>query len=214
MDPSPWRERFHFAGWAPLEAVKNYYADANVALSVDADTVEARLGHRNRVTEWVMAGTPVLSTALSEITRALAQADAMAVFAPGDAGGLTAALLDVVDHPDRAGERAGRARQVVAAMFDPSITLAPLRRWVEDPVCANDLPPLGDRSGFGLFGTARPCYGVPGPWLAGLADDPVRSRLDWRRWPVLCSIGRGIVRVRRWWRGRTGQKRDAGPYSG
>jgi len=186
---SPFRERFVLSGWVELDEVKNYYAEANVAVNIDADTVEGRLGHRNRVTEWIMAGTPVISTALSEITRNLAGEDAMTAFAIGDAAALRDALLAHAADPALGARQNARARDYLARRHAPGVVYRPLAAWAANPAPAPDLPPPEQR------GPGRP-WGPAGQLAARLEE-------MWRRPPGAgkkpFGFGLGIKpRIERW----------------
>ncbi len=143
IDSSPFRERFHLVGWVPLGDVKNYYAEADVAVNIDTDSVEGRLGTRNRIVEWILAGTPVTTTLLSEIGRDLNCENAIEPFAFGDAKGLAEAFLRL--RKDRARGRAQnhRARAYLDRYYRPEQALAPLLSWAEAP----GLPPPAERRG-------------------------------------------------------------------
>lgn len=145
IETSPLRDRFTMAGWVALEDVANYYAEADVAINIDADTVEARLGHRNRVTEWILAGTPVVSTPLSDFTRRLADADALTAVTPGDANVLCEALLDHASDTEQGKRQNANARAYLEQHHAPEVVYRELYEWAERPEAAADLTPPDER---------------------------------------------------------------------
>ena len=73
------------------------------------------------LTEAMAAGTPIVASDLDAFRRVLDGGRAGALFATGDAEGLTRALADLLDRPDRRAELAARGRSAVAAFDWPSV---------------------------------------------------------------------------------------------
>ncbi|MCX7044621.1 MAG: glycosyltransferase family 4 protein [Candidatus Sumerlaeota bacterium] len=214
---SPLRERFVMAGWVPLEEVRNYYAEADVAVNIDADTIEGRLGHRNRITEWILAGTPVVSTALSAITQSLAAENAISVFSIGDAQGFCDALLAHHANPLLGKEQNQRARAWIERHYAPDAVYAPLAAWAADPKPAPDTARRGDaergdaergRRGEGVRCLHGPCPSVPVrvSLCLSVPGGALAKRLEdlWRRPPAAprrkpFGFGLGIKpRIEKW----------------
>jgi hypothetical protein len=91
---------------------------------------EAECGARNRITDMMRVGMPVVTTVATEIGQVVAAEQCGYGFAVGDAGGLAEALLEAADRPDELARRGARGR----AYFERHYTLAesgrPLREWV------------------------------------------------------------------------------------
>jgi glycosyltransferase involved in cell wall biosynthesis len=143
---SPLRERFVLAGWVPLDQVRNYYAEADVAVNIDGDNVEGRLGHRNRVTEWILAGAPVVTTTVSDFTRRLAERDAVTAIPIGRPDALRDALLAHAADADLGRRQNANAREYLNRFHAPDVVYAPLRAWAASPLPAPDLPAPNERA--------------------------------------------------------------------
>jgi glycosyltransferase involved in cell wall biosynthesis len=99
--------RFH--GVTPLSTIPELVANASCGLSTLRRDCFTDLAFPTKVWEYAQLGVPVAASR----TRALAEAvpdDAAAYYEPGDAAGLAAAVLRVLDDPAAADRQAVRAR--------------------------------------------------------------------------------------------------------
>jgi glycosyltransferase involved in cell wall biosynthesis len=137
---SPNESRYKLCGWVATEDVQNYFLESNAAVNVDRWTVEGQVGYRTRTLDWIMAGLPVVTTALSELTRTLADREFVTPFRIGDPRDLAAKISHVMNHLDEALDQTRKAREFMREHLDPEKALAPLLAWVADPQSAPDLP--------------------------------------------------------------------------
>jgi glycosyltransferase involved in cell wall biosynthesis len=136
---SPHRDRYHFFGWVETDALPNFYLEADCALNVDRVCYEALLGCRNRLFAWIHAELPILTTALSEITRVLEARGMVTTFRAGDANELGELILRVAQDRAPYKEKARQAKRFMREEYTNEKLLAPLLRWVENPTRAPDL---------------------------------------------------------------------------
>jgi glycosyltransferase involved in cell wall biosynthesis len=139
IERSPHRDRYHFVGWVPLDRVDALCRECDVGLNVDGMCYEAVFGARNRITDMMRVGLPVVTTAATEISEAVAAEKCGFGFAVGDANGLAQALLFAADHPDDLARRAERGRHCFERHYTLAESGRPLREWAGGtPVKAPD----------------------------------------------------------------------------
>lgn len=124
--------RWHALGWTDFPRVLALHAAAHVGLNMDGDNIETRFGARNRVTNMLGAGMPVVTTRGTEVAEWMERHGLGRVVAPRDAGALAGALLEAVRDP-AAELQAAAARRVARAAFAPENTLGDFLRWAEKP---------------------------------------------------------------------------------
>ena len=123
--------------WVPLEQARRAAAECDFGLSIDRFTYEAVLGSRTRLVNFLAAGTPVISTPVTELASALAGADVLIPFRTADPDDL--ALKRAADlGPAGAREMGRRGQQVLADSFDAAKVGKPLADWLLNPAPAKD----------------------------------------------------------------------------
>ncbi|HPB30062.1 MAG TPA: glycosyltransferase [Candidatus Sumerlaeota bacterium] len=140
VEASPHRERFIMSGWVPFHEVPRYYAEANIGINVDRFTYEGVLGSRNRIIQFLAHGLPVMTTALSEISKSLAEKRMVHIFRMSGAEGETGVaetlpeLLERLSaHPGALAETGRLAQKHVLAEYNYERTTRPLMEWLEAP---------------------------------------------------------------------------------
>lgn len=124
--------------WQPLGALQKLYAECDVGLSIDRPTYEALLGSRTRFIHFLLAGKPVISTAITELAEDLAKAGALLPFRAGDADDLARAVLEAVHSRTQLAERAEALRKYIFEWFNGRVIGAPLMEWLAAPTWAPD----------------------------------------------------------------------------
>lgn len=136
---SPLRARFRLLGWLPLAQIPCLLAEADAGLNIDRPCPEGRLGTRNRLLDWALAGLPVLTTPGCPLAEELATLDLAELVPHGDAPALAEALTRL------AADSGVRKAAVQAALpglqraYAPVVCLAPLLKWAAAPRRAPDL---------------------------------------------------------------------------
>ena len=138
VEASPFRDRFDLRGWVPSEDLPGIQEQADLFINVDRFCYETLIGARNRITEMMVRGIPVLSTLGTEISWIL-QENTCGLGAPiGDSEALSQRILCAADHPHDLQEMAQRARRLFEERFTYKATAKPLLEWAETPVRAGD----------------------------------------------------------------------------
>jgi len=197
------RGRTHLLGWVETPLVAALHARANVGINIDSPNLETRFGARNRLTNMLGAGVPVLTTRGTEIAEWIEAQRAGEVIPPGNPAALAAALADAAANPARWDRRARRARQRAQEAFAPAATLGDFLSWCEAPARAPDRDPSltslnspGDARRRGgaeceaAQWTRLKLDGQVGPLLHDRASlHRLRSRLPFRIWRALKKLG-------------------------
>jgi glycosyltransferase involved in cell wall biosynthesis len=134
----PHAHRFHFLGWVPTGNMPSLYRQADAAINMDIFSYEGELGHRNRIIDWILFGTPVVTTVLCDLTRRLAERRLIWPVEIGNAQQLADTLVHIASHRDEARQRARDAKEYLNhALSEPRI-FAPLLEWAASPCFAGD----------------------------------------------------------------------------
>jgi glycosyltransferase involved in cell wall biosynthesis len=168
------RSRYEFCGWVPTSDVQNYYLESNLAINIDRWTVEGQVGYRTRILDWIMAGLPVLTTVLGELTEELAQKRFVTTFRIGDPQDLGIKLAGLAADCAEAMEKTNEAQEYLRTRLAPATVLAPLAEWVADPRPASDLPPPAVRPRLPVW---SPENSLARLQRAAITSDPKNRRL-------------------------------------
>jgi hypothetical protein len=124
-----------FGDWVPYEDWPNYLIEADVALSLHIDSLEARLAFRSRVLDYIWAGLPMVVSD-GDATADIAKDYGLGhVVRPGDVDAVAEAILRLVSEPSGASAPGFRAAKEA---FSWERTAQPLIRFCADPVRAPD----------------------------------------------------------------------------
>jgi hypothetical protein len=114
------------------------YREADVGLNVDEPNYETFFGARNRINNLMAAGLPVVTTAGTEVSRTVDEAQCGVVCSPGDAGELARALAHLADAPAERRRLAERGRAYALKEWAPERLVEPVREWAREPALAPD----------------------------------------------------------------------------
>ncbi len=131
-------ERTHLLGWVETDAVVTLHARANVGINIDSRNTETRFGARNRLTNMLGAGVPVLTTEGTEIAAWISANKAGEVVPLGNAKALAEALVESAANAESWEKRARLARRKARKAFAPEQTLGEFLSWCERPNHAPD----------------------------------------------------------------------------
>lgn len=123
------RHVFFLDEWVPFERRNDYLADADLAISLHADTPEAAVAARARYMDCVWSSLPLVLAAGDEVADRLAGAGAASLVPPRDAAAAAAAIDAMLEPARLAASRQACAR--VADEFRWGNLLAPLVERVE-----------------------------------------------------------------------------------
>ncbi len=146
--------------WVPYEQRGNFLVEANAGVSTHHAHVETEFSFRTRILDYLWAGLPMVVTEGDTFADLVEREGLGLVVPPGDQGALEAALERVLyDEPFA---KAARDRVAVAREeFRWELTLAPLRRMVNEPRRAADVEAEGGRQALAdsLSGLLEPAAG-------------------------------------------------------
>jgi len=129
IERSPHRERYHFVGWLPFDQVDALCCECNVGLNVDGLCYESIIGARNRITDMMRVGLPVVTTVVTEISQVIAAEECGFGCPVGDAEALAQALVHAAEHPDDLARRGERGRRYFESHYALAESGRPLREW-------------------------------------------------------------------------------------
>lgn len=133
--------RVHLLGWVDFDLVLELHRSAHVGISVDGPNTETLFGARNRLTNMMGAGLPVLTTAGTEIAGWIADRRAGQVVPQRNAEALGRALADAAAGNSPLEETGRRAREAALREFAPEATLPEFLAWAREPRTASDRRP-------------------------------------------------------------------------
>jgi glycosyltransferase involved in cell wall biosynthesis len=138
VEASPFRSRFHLAGWVPAEHVHAYWNAADLGVLTEQPIYEGLLGSKNRVVQWLGCGLPVAYNKIGDLGELLEERRLGLTFPVGSAEGLTRQVLWAAEHPAELKDMARRAREYVARELSFEGSTAGLVAWAHCPSHAPD----------------------------------------------------------------------------
>lgn len=127
-----------YAHWTPYAQRGQYLHDADLALSLHHDTLEAHLAIRARLLDCIWACTPVVSTKGDVVAEMMAERGLATLIEPNQPDALAAAILDWrTTRPSRACSSKEKF-QDLADRFRWSHVCEPLRTYLRRPIRAAD----------------------------------------------------------------------------
>jgi glycosyltransferase involved in cell wall biosynthesis len=137
-EESEFASRFVFVGWVPTERVPNYYFECDAGINIDRFSYEMLIGCRYRILDMLRGGLPVITTLGTEISEIVRDEELGVTFAPGDAEGLTQAILTLAADEPRRQRCAERGREYVFEHRVVEEVMKPLQRWAKEPKASPD----------------------------------------------------------------------------
>ncbi len=135
---SQFSDRFHLKGWIPFEQVPDYFLCSDIGINVDAQCYESMYGARNRITDMMRAGLPILTTLGTEISRLVGEAQCGLTFPIGNAEALSEALLYAAHHSDEMRLMGNAGKDYFQKYYTFRETIKPVLQWVSSPSHAPD----------------------------------------------------------------------------
>lgn len=132
------KDRYHFLGWVPAENLPGIYEEADLAFSMDEPNYETLFGARNRLTNLMAAGTPVLTTYGSEVSQDIMDGEAGVVVEPNNEGEFVEAVRFLFRNPAWLKKFADKGRAFARKHWAPEKVTEPLRQWAMKPELSPD----------------------------------------------------------------------------
>ena len=135
---SRFRDRYHLLGWIASEDVPSHLAEADLGVLTDRPMYEGRLGHKNRIVQWMGAGLPVAYNDVGDLGEELRTHELAFVFDSGDAEALARSILSAARDRSLLREMAERAKLYALERFTIEATTRELAAWADNPAYAPD----------------------------------------------------------------------------
>lgn len=128
-------------GWTDFGEVLDLHACAACGINIDGQNTETVFGARNRLTNMMGAGLPVITTRGTEIAEWIEENAHGMVIPQGDSDALAGAIVASVQQRELWQERAVRTREAALREFAARNTLTDFLAWIEEPAFAPDRGP-------------------------------------------------------------------------
>jgi len=135
---SRYKDRFHLKGWIPSEDVPDYFLDCDIGINVDRPCYESVYGARNRITDMMKAGMPVITSLGTEITRIVEESRCGLTFPIGDAESLSSSIVYAAENREELKDLGGNGRRHFEEHFTTSEATRPMWLWARNPTHAPD----------------------------------------------------------------------------
>lgn len=132
------KDRVHPLGWIDFPSVLDLHASATIGINIDGQNTETRFGARNRLTNMMGAGLPVLTTEGTEIAHWIQNQNLGGIFPQGSPQGLAELLINACTNPQEWEKRAEKARKAANFQFAAKATLSGFLSWIQNPSKAPD----------------------------------------------------------------------------
>lgn len=138
VEKSEWRERCLLEGWIETETMLNYYAESDLGINLDSDNYETQFGARNRITNMLASGLPVITTRGSEITVMMEKAAVGWAIPIGDTEGFIHKLDELAINSFIIKNIRQKARDWATVAFSYHKTTEAVLDWMKAPQIAPD----------------------------------------------------------------------------
>ena len=135
---SPHRKRFILLGWIEAELLPIVYSESDVGINVDAENYETLFGARNRITNMLAAGLPVITTLGTEISITIKEQRLGRTIPLNDSDAMAEAILEMAENSNQTREMAHASRQFAIEQYSYPATTKPMREWAREPRLAPD----------------------------------------------------------------------------
>lgn len=136
---SPYRDRFLLQGWIDAALLPAYYRESSLGLNIDAQNYETLFGARNRLTNMMAAGLPVLTTVGTEISRTIKHHQLGITVEMGNAEQLAAMLVEAASRAQWLREIAEKGKAFAREHYSYTRTTQEVQEWVHHPEPAPDM---------------------------------------------------------------------------
>lgn len=138
MEATGFSDRCHFLGWVESADLEALHRECDLAVNVDSMNYETYFGARNRITNWMGLGIPIVTTVGTEISEILQDHDLAYTVKPGDVVGLSEIFVQAARRPAERKAYAARARKFALEHFTYEATTRSLLKWAAEPRLAPD----------------------------------------------------------------------------
>ncbi|MGI6456081.1 MAG: glycosyltransferase family 4 protein [bacterium] len=138
VEQSDLRDRFDLRGWVSPEELTEIQRMAHLGINVDLPCYETLIGARNRLTEFMARGIPILTTLCSEISQILHYKSLVLSVPTQNPDILANEIILAANHPERMEKIAVQARALFEEQYTFHNTTKELMEWCNNPVHSGD----------------------------------------------------------------------------
>lgn len=138
ISQSKHKDRFNLRGWVSRDELTEYQRNASLGINVDLPCYETLIGARNRITEFMARGIPVLSTLGTEISQILFYKGAILTAPIGDPITLASEIILAADHPNKMKQLAEQGRELFNQQYTFHTTTLDMVEWCLNPKVSCD----------------------------------------------------------------------------
>ncbi|MBD3267752.1 hypothetical protein GF373_13870 [bacterium] len=138
VEQSPYRDRFNLKGWVARHEFEQCMRAAHLGINTDLPCVEAMIGARNRITEWLARGLPILTTLATEISQVIFYKGLCLTIPMQNPDLLAHEIRVAADHPEKMQTMAEKARQHFENAYTYHATTLELLDWCKNPTHSGD----------------------------------------------------------------------------
>ncbi|MDP8243025.1 MAG: glycosyltransferase [Candidatus Hinthialibacter antarcticus] len=138
VNASQFKNRFDLRGWVPREKLETCYQQANLGINCDLICNESLIGARNRITEWMARGVPILTSLMTEISQILFYKGAALTVPPVNPALMASEIILAANHPEKLANLSQQARKIFEESYTYPRTVGALIEWCKNPVRSGD----------------------------------------------------------------------------
>jgi glycosyltransferase involved in cell wall biosynthesis len=138
MERTGFLDRCHLLGWVEARELFALYRECDLGINIDALNYETMFGARNRLTNMMAAGLPILTTIGTEITEIVEESRLGYTARIGKVQDFADAILRACRYPTERRTFAQRAKAYCLENFSYEATTRILCQWAEKPALAPD----------------------------------------------------------------------------
>jgi glycosyltransferase involved in cell wall biosynthesis len=138
VESSKYKDRYDLRGWVSRDELAECQQKAHLGINVDLPCYETLIGARNRITEFLARGIPVLSTLGTEISQVLFYKGAILTAPIQNPGTLAAEMILAANHPQKMSQLCEVGRKLFESQYTFHTTTKDFCDWCESPVRSKD----------------------------------------------------------------------------
>jgi len=130
--------QYHLLGWVETEVVDALFGESNLGINIDSRNYETLFGARNRLTNMMACGLPVLTTRGTEISHDIEDEEAGLVTSIGDVEGLVRHIENGIRDREALASLGRKGREWALDEFSYERTTHDAVEWAKKPAWAPD----------------------------------------------------------------------------
>lgn len=138
VNQSKFKDRFDLRGWVSRSELEECQAKAHLGINVDLPCYETLIGARNRITEFLARGIPVLSTLGTEISQILFYKGAILTAPIQQPLALASEIKLAANHPKKMQQLSEQGRKLFEQQYTFHTSTGDFVEWCRNPIRSGD----------------------------------------------------------------------------